>query len=133
MGLNTFWKQPGKGFNEETRGRTEEEIRSRDVQIGFEFPSSYREMIKLQNGGYIRNSAFYRNTECREPLYIGATIDRISPNPNGYQTLYDVLFEWKDEDEMNSLSPTHYNYLRRGPLISHMGGHEWMCSTMAGR
>lgn len=127
MNLNTFWKQPAKGFSEETRGRTEEEICIREEQIGFKFPHTYRELMKLQNGGYIRKSAFYRNGEYRELLYNGATIDKITPNPIGYQTMFDVLSEWKDENELKSLSPTEFNYLKRLPLISHMDGHEWMC------
>ena len=127
MNLNTFWKQPAKGFDEETRGRTEQEICIREKQIGFKFPNTYRELMKLQNGGYIRKSAFYRDGECKELLYNGATIDKISPESIGYQTMYDVLSEWKEKDEMNSLSPTEHNYLKRLPLISHMDGHEWMC------
>ena len=127
MNLNTFWKQPAEGFNRDTKGRTEEEICTREEQIGFKFPETYRELMKLQNGGYIRKSAFYRNGECKELLYNGAIIDKISPKPIGYQTMHDVLSEWKDTDEMNSLSPTEHNDLKRLPLISHMDGHEWMC------
>lgn len=127
MNLNAFWKQPAQGFNEESRGRTEEEIKMREEQIGYKFPETYRSLMKLQNGGYIRKSAYYRNGECKELLYNGAVIDRITTQPIGYQTMLDVLSEWKDEDEINSLSPTEYNYLERLPLISHMDGHQWMC------
>ncbi len=127
MNLNTFWKQPAQGFNKETRGRTEAEICVREKQIGFKFPETYRSLMKLQNGGYIRKSSFYRNDECKELLYNGATIDKINPNPIGYQTMKDVLMEWMELEEMNSLSKTEFNYLNRLPLISHMDGHEWMC------
>ena len=91
MNLNAFWKQPAQGFNEESRGRTEEEINIREKQIGFKFPETYRSLMKLQNGGYIRNSAYYRNGECQELLYNGAVIDKITPQPIGYQTMLDVL------------------------------------------
>lgn len=127
MNLNKFWKQPAQGFDEDSRGRTEEEICIREEQIGFKFPETYRSLMKLQNGGYIRKSAYYRNGECKELLYNGAVIDKITPQPIGYQTMYDVLSEWKDAEELNSLSPTEHNNLKRLPLISHMDGHEWMC------
>lgn len=127
MNLNAFWKQPAKGFDEETRGRTEEEICLREAQIGFIFPETYRELMKLQNGGFIRKSAFYINGNCKELLYNGATIDKITTKSIGYQTMYDVLSEWMTDGELNSLSPTKYNYLKRLPIISHMDGHAWMC------
>jgi len=127
MNLNSFWKQPAKGIKEETRGRTEQEICIREEQIGFKFPSTYRDLMKLQNGGYIRKRAFYQDGECKELFYNGAIIDKISSIVAGYQTMFDVLSEWKEEDEINSLSTTEYNYLHRLPIISHMDGHEWMC------
>jgi len=127
MDYNTFWKQPPNGFTEGTRGRTELEICIREEQIGFKFPESYRELMKLQNGGYLRRSAFYFDGECRELFYNGATIDKITPKPIGYQSMKDVLKEWMELDELNSLSKTEFNYLNRLPLISHMDGHECMC------
>lgn len=127
MKLNTFWKQPAGGFSEKTRGRTEDEIQEREEQIGFKFPNTYRELMKLQNGGYLRKSSFEYNGKVQELLYNGATIDKINPSQIGYQNMLDVLSEWMDEEEINSVSDTEFNNLTRLPLISHMDGHSFMC------
>ena len=127
MNLNTFWKQPAEGFTEKTRGRTEDEICMREEQIGYKFPKTYRELMKLQNGGFLRKSSFEYNGELKELLYNGAIIDGITPVPIGYQNMLDVLSEWMEEDEIDSISPTEYNFLDRLRLISHMDGHSFMC------
>lgn len=127
MNLNNFWKQPKEKFSEETRGRTEQEMLIREEQIGFKLPNTYRELMKLQNGGYLRKSAFEYNGSLQPLLYNGAVIDEIFPEPIGYETMHDALSEWMDEDEINSVSDTPYNYLNRLIIISHMDGHSFMC------
>ena len=52
--LKDFWIQPSKGFTEETKGVTEEQIYIKEQEMGFNFPESYRNLMKVQNGGYLR-------------------------------------------------------------------------------
>ena len=127
MKLNTFWKQPTEKFSEKTRGRTENEILIREKQIGFKFPNTYRDLMKLQNGGHLRKSAFDYNGKVQPLLYNGGMIDQIYPEPIGYDNMLDVLLEWMDEDEIDSVSDTEFNFLKRLIIISHMDGHSFMC------
>lgn len=127
MNLNIFWKQPAIGFSDITRGRTEEEICKREEKIGLKFPKTYRDLMKIQNGGSLKKSAFYYNGRCQELFYNGATLDRISETTKGYQNMLDILSEWNDEKELAAFSSTEYNHLERLPIISHMDGHSSMC------
>jgi len=122
MNINTFWKQPAKGFTEETRGRREEEISKVEEQIGFKYPNTYRELMKLQNGGLLRKSAFFLNGICKVMLCNGATLEGIPLSY--YSTLKEVLAE--GEDELPTLSPEYVDYDRL-VIISGMYGHSWMC------
>ncbi len=127
MNLNTFWKQPTKEFSEKTIGRTEKEIQTREEQIGFKLPNTYRELMKIQNGGFIRKTAFEYNKTLQSLIYNGAMIDHIYPEPFGHENMLDVLSEWMDEEEIDLVSDTDYNFLKRLIIISHMDGHSFMC------
>lgn len=127
MNLNTFWKQPTEEFTEKTRGRTENELLIREKQIGFKLPNTYRELMKIQNGGFIRRSAFEYNGSLQPLIYNGGMIDHIYPEPFGYENMFDVLSEWMDEDEIDEVSDTEFNFLNRLIIISHMDGHSFMC------
>ncbi|MFK7774385.1 MAG: SMI1/KNR4 family protein [Saprospiraceae bacterium] len=127
MDLNTFWKQPTEEFSEKTRGRTEKELLTREEQIGFKLPNTFRELMKIQNGGFIRKSAFEYNGSLQPLIYNGGMIDHIYPEPFGYETMLDVLSEWMDEEEIDLVSDTDYNFLKRLVIISHMDGHSFMC------
>ena len=59
--VKDIWKQPAEGFTEKTQGRTEEQIRQKESEIGFKFPNLYREHMKLQNGGYLWKNALNFN------------------------------------------------------------------------
>lgn len=127
MNLNTFWKQPVEEFSEKTRGRTEDELLNREKQIGFKLPNTYRELMKIQNGGFIRKSAFKFNGTLQPLIYNGGMIDHIYPEPFGYENMHDVLSEWMDKEEIDLVSNTDYNFLKRLIIISHMDGHSFMC------
>jgi SMI1 / KNR4 family (SUKH-1) len=45
-----FFRQPVRGFNEKTRGRTAEEIEAFEARVGFKLPSSYADILRTQNG-----------------------------------------------------------------------------------
>lgn len=124
--IKDIWKQPAKGFTEETIGRTEEQIVQKEVEVGFKFPTLYREHMKLQNGGYLWKGALNYNTEVNELLCNGSTFDPII-NRNGYKTLKDVLLEYMDKEELESSSNTRFLYLDRLPILSHMDGHTILC------
>lgn len=121
-----IWKQPAKGFTEETQGRTEEQILQKESEIGFTFPTLYREHMKLQNGGYLWKRALNHNGEVNELLYNGSKIAPIIHH-NGYKTLKDVLLEYIDREKLESSSKTDFLNLDRLPILSHMDGHTMLC------
>jgi len=124
--IKDIWKQPAKGFTEESKGRTEEQIVQKETEIGFKFPALYREHMKMQNGGYLWKSALSHNGEINELFYNGSTIDPIV-NHGGYKTLKDVLLEYMDKEELESSSKSDFLDLDRLPILSHMDGHTMLC------
>lgn len=124
--VRNIWKQPAKGFTEETQGRTEEQIIQKETEIGFKFPSLYREHMKLQNGGYLWRGALNHNGYVSELFYNGSKIDPII-NHHGYKTLKDVLLEYMDIEELENSTKTDYFNLDRLPILSHMDGHTILC------
>ncbi|MCR6641704.1 MAG: SMI1/KNR4 family protein [Sporocytophaga sp.] len=121
-----IWKQPAKGFNESSIGRTEEQIVQKESELGFKFPVLYREHMKIQNGGYLWKSALILNGEVNELLYNGSTFDPIK-NYQGYKTLNDVLLEYMDKEELERSSESGFLDLNRLPILSHMDGHTMLC------
>ncbi|MCR6637488.1 MAG: SMI1/KNR4 family protein [Sporocytophaga sp.] len=124
--IENIWKQPAKGFNEESVGRTEEQIVQKEIEIGFKFPLLYREHMKMQNGGFLWKRALILNGEVSELLYNGSTFDPIKNN-KGYKTLKDVLQEYMDKEELDKLSESGFLNLNRLPILSHMDGHTMLC------
>lgn len=51
---SNFFKQPALGFDEHSLGRTEAQLADYETKAGFKLPASYRELMKIQNGGSIR-------------------------------------------------------------------------------
>ena len=121
-----IWKQPAKGFTDESIGRTEEQIVQKETEIGFKFPSLYREHMKIQNGGYLWKSALIHNGDVNELLFNGSTIDKII-NHGGYKTLKGVLLEYMDKEELESSTESEFINLERLPILSHMDGHTMLC------
>ena len=124
--IEDIWKQPAKGFTDESIGRTEEQIVQKETEIGFKFPSLYREHMKIQNGGYLWKSALVHNGDVSELLFNGSTIDKII-NHGGYKTLKDVLLEYMDKEELKSSTESEFINLERLPILSHMDGHTMLC------
>lgn len=122
MDLNTFWTQPAKGFTEETRGRTEQEIQAEEVNRGFKFPHTYRELMKLQNGGYTRRTSFFIDGEQRD---MSAQMDKIPAIY--YKNMREWLEEGESEEEIQAHSKTGFCYPERLVFVSGLHGHEFMC------
>ena len=49
-----FWIQPPKGFTDKNIGLSEEKLLNKERELGFKFPKKYRNLMKQQNGGYLR-------------------------------------------------------------------------------
>ncbi len=123
MKVEDIWIQPAEGFNEENKGRTEEQIREKEALIGFKFPDLYREHLKIQNGGYLRKCAYNDKGNLYLLLYNGATFDPI--DDTFYFTLKDVLVEYMNMEEL--ASQYDFLYLDRLPILSQMDGHTMLC------
>lgn len=125
MLTDDFWIQPAKGFTDRSRGRTEEEIARIEAGIGFRLPSLYRDLMKIQNGGYLRRRAYPYADGVRELFYNGAVLDPIFEG--SVVTVLQDLGEFMEEEELEQLSPTEFNYLDRLVIASTMYGHSYMC------
>jgi SMI1-KNR4 cell-wall len=51
---SNFFKQPAKGFDDHSQGRTETQLDEYEAKVGFRLPTSYRELMRQQNGGSVR-------------------------------------------------------------------------------
>jgi hypothetical protein len=125
MLTDDFWIQPAKGFTDRSRGRTEEEIAQIETDIGFRFPSLYRDLMKIQNGGYLRRRAYPYEDGVRELFYNGAKLNPIFEG--SVVTVLQDLGEFMEEEELEQLSPTEFNHLDRLVIASTMYGHSYMC------
>ncbi|MBD2705169.1 SMI1/KNR4 family protein [Spirosoma sp. BT702] len=125
--ISNFWVQPARGYNEKTIGRTPEQILERESKIGFKFPALYKEVMMIQNGGYIHKRAFRFNDGIRELFFNGAVIDPIENLSQGYNTFEDVLQEYLNNEEILRNANSEFCMPKRLPIISHMDGHSFLC------
>ncbi|MDJ1494554.1 SMI1/KNR4 family protein [Cytophagaceae bacterium DM2B3-1] len=125
MFTDDFWIQPAEGFNDRSRGRTEEEIAQIESTIGFRFPDLYRNLMKLQNGGYLRKCAYPYEEGVRELFYNGAELNPIFDG--SVESVFQGLSEFMDEEEIEELSQGEFNFMDRLIIVSNMYGHSYMC------
>lgn len=52
--LPNFFKQPALGFDAHSQGRSDAQLAEYEAKVGFKLPPSYRELLRLQNGGSVR-------------------------------------------------------------------------------
>ncbi|PIE79085.1 MAG: hypothetical protein CSA15_04570, partial [Candidatus Delongbacteria bacterium] len=58
-----FWIQPIDGFNEKSAGLDIETIKKKEIELNVVFPSLYKQLMQLQNGGGVRKCAFIEDGE----------------------------------------------------------------------
>jgi len=124
-----IWIQPTEKFNEQTIGRTEQQILNKEAQIGFKYPKLYREHMKIQNGGYLRNQSLKTLSDDSELFCNGSSIDGIFENSED-NTLKDQLLTFLDIEEIQELNPflnNQFMNLDRLPILSKMDGHRILC------
>ncbi|MDO9399167.1 MAG: SMI1/KNR4 family protein [bacterium] len=119
--INEFWIQPSKGFvKEKNQGVTEDTLNKKEQEFGIIFPLLYRQVMKLQNGGYIRKQSF----GIQELFINGAkfeSIDRI-------ETFCSFLDGFMSEDEIKeTIVKIKYCYPERLIIFSRMDGHSLAC------
>ena len=127
--MNNFWKQPAEGFDENSRGRTESEISAREAQIGLKLPKLYKELMLLQNGGYVRKKGYKSEKyDFTGGLLInGSTIAPLNGYPHFYDTFEGVLREFLRPNEIKDWANSEYCHPERLIVISAMDGHSCLC------
>src|SRR5262245_5883416 len=92
--LDDFWVQPAKGFaRAEAPGLAEAELRAIEERAELALPATYRELMKLQNGGYLRRRTFHRGAELHQIFINGAGVDPVDLEAPKLAHYRDVL-EW---------------------------------------
>ncbi len=124
INFDDLWLQPMEGFNEKNKGRTEEQILAREAKIGFKLPHSYREMMKVQNGGLL-NKAMYSFEGTTMELYFSG-FDAIDETA-GYNTFEDILKEDINDEEIRKYANSDICIPSRLPILSQMDGHCYLC------
>ena len=87
--LKNFWIQPSNGFTENTKGVSEEQFQEKEQELGFTFPEKYRDLMKLQNGGYLRK--YILNDEIDIESF---------ENLKYVESFLDYLYITKSDDEL---------------------------------
>lgn len=90
--LKNFWIQPSKGFTEKTKGVSEEQLQEKEQELGVVFPEKYRDLMKLQNGGYLRK--FIINDEIEIESF---------ENLKYVESFLDYLLITKSEDDLEEM------------------------------
>ena len=116
-----FFKQPAKGFDENSRGRTDEQIAEFEAKVGFKLPAAYCELMRLQNGGSVQ----YQKIVGVEDFSFGGGFSALRPELNCHVTNFrDYILLTCDEQELaatqKELSPF---YPERLVLFSGLDGH----------
>jgi hypothetical protein len=116
-----FLIQPSRGFDERTRGRTQDELAQYEMRIGFQLPTSYKTLMQQQNGGSVRHQkiqgfgeiSFYGGLR-----QIGSELD------NHVTNFREYILLTCDEDELlqsqQELAPFHPERL---VLFASLDGH----------
>jgi hypothetical protein len=120
-----FWLQPAHGFTDETCGRTEAELQVQETRLGIRLPETYRALMKLQNGGYLRKRAypFGENGVMKELFYNGATLEPLEQA----HTFRDYLLNFLSDEEIADEIDLKTHHPDRLIVISRMDGHSCMC------
>lgn len=124
--LKNFWVPPCDGFNKSSQGLTEKELQKNEAEIGFCFPVLFRELMKRQNGGYLR-----RQHLVGQDHYLIEDIKSL-PSDNSSDKIPNFLDDYlnttKDEDEVQELRDKfEYCDPTRLIIFSYPGGHAAAC------
>jgi hypothetical protein len=118
---SNFFKQPARGFDAHSQGRTEAQLAEYEKKVGFKLPMSYRELMRQQNGGSVR----YEKIANEENFNFNGGFSQLRPDLAYYITNFrDYILATCDEDELattqKQLAPF---YPERLVLFSGLDGH----------
>jgi hypothetical protein len=123
--LDDFWVQPCEGTGDPRGvGVSESVLREVEARAGIELPASYRALMKLQNGGYVRRRAYYDGREFHQIFINGAEIDSIDPEVSRLPTLLELLESFMSEAEIREAAAQLPAWQpHRLIVISSLAGH----------
>ncbi len=119
--MKNFWQPPAKGYDQETMGRTEEQILRWEKACGFQLPALYKAHMQRQNGGLPWPQVFVHGdiTQC---LFINSAQFTSISDDAGRATLADI---YGDEEVNEILGPgCHQDRLY---VLSWMYGNGVLC------
>ena len=116
-----FFKQSALGFNVHSQGRTDAQLDDYEAKAGFKLPQSYRELMKIQNGGSLR----YEKIADVEDFTFYGGFSEMRPDLAYYVTNFkDYILCTCDEEELaatqKELAPF---YPQRLILFAGLDGH----------
>ena len=116
-----FFKQPALGFNEHSQGRTELQLADYEFKSGFKLPQSYRELMKIQNGGSLR----YEKIADVENFSFYGGFSEMRPDLDFYITNFRdyILLTCEDEDLAITQKELAPFYPERLILFAGLDGH----------
>ena len=62
-----FFRQPASGFDENSLGRTNEQLAAFEAKVGFKLPVNYCQLMRQQNGGGINGQQVVSVEAANEP------------------------------------------------------------------
>ena len=119
--LKNFWRQPPQGYDQDTAGRTGEQLARWEKICGFKLPALYKAQLRLQNGGLPWPQAYVHGgvAEC---LFINSgELDGIPANEK-----YCSLDEVYGKEEMEEVLGKDCR-LERLYVLSWVDGHNVLC------
>lgn len=123
--LSEFWSQLSLCFGEEYQGLSEEQVLTKEKKLGISFPKTYRQLMKLQNGGYIRKPSYFDGTYTHFLFCNG--FESISFDNDSCDTFRDLLFNMMSNEEIDqAVADTPGScYPERLVLFSDLDGHSF--------
>ncbi len=97
MIIKNFWIQPSNGFDEKSVGLDIKTIEKKEIELGVVFPSLYKQLMQLQNGGRIRRCSFIEDSE-----EIGSFLN-IHFKKYRINTFLDYLKLTKSDDDLKEM------------------------------
>jgi hypothetical protein len=116
-----FLKQPAKGFDENSQGRTDEQIAAYEAKVGFKLPASYCEILRQQNG----SSVHYQKITGTDDFSFNGGFSELRPELEYYITNFKdyILMTCSEEQLAEAKAKLSPFYPERLVLFSPLDGH----------
>lgn len=104
--MKNFWIEPILGFNDNNKGVSDDQIKTKEKELGVILPSVYCKLMKLQNGGNVRCQSVHNELVKDDEDYFPVieNIEPIQEGNRGVASFYDFLVRIEDEDDVEDMA-----------------------------